>query len=98
VEQKRDYYTKLADPVQCFMDDCILFNGEPDSTVNKQHLYAEFRIYAQKRGYGKTFTQKRFFKKFRDKTGEQLYETYVKDSDGHPRRTYKGLKLEALPT
>jgi len=92
-EQKRDYYTRLSDPVHCFVEDCILF--DPESMVVKQRLYMEFRAYAQKRGYGKTFTQKRFFKKFREKAGEQLYESYVKDSDGVQRRIYKGIKLEA---
>jgi putative DNA primase/helicase len=91
-EQKRDYYTRLSAPVHCFVEDCVLF--DPESMVNKQQLYTEFRAYAQKRGYGKTFTQKRFFKKFREKAGEQLYESYVKDSDGVQRRIYKGIKLE----
>jgi len=94
-EQKRDYYTRLSDPIHCFVEDCILF--DPESMINKQELYAEFRVYCQKRGYGKTFTQKRFFKKFREKAGEQLYESYVKDSDGVQRRIYKGIKLEPVP-
>jgi putative DNA primase/helicase len=92
IEQKRDFYTKLSDPVSCFVEDCILF--DPEGMVNKQQLYTEFRTYAQKRGYGKTFTQKRFFKKFREKAGEQLYESYVKDGDGVQRRIFKGIKLE----
>jgi putative DNA primase/helicase len=93
-EQKRDHYTRLSDPVHCFIEECILF--DPEGMVNKQQLYTDFRTYAQKRGYGKTFTQKRFFKKFREKAGEQLYESYVKDGDGVQRRIYKGIKLEPV--
>ncbi|TSA43311.1 hypothetical protein D4R54_01135 [archaeon] len=92
VELKRDFYTKLSDPVQCFLEDCILF--DPGSMVNKQQLYTEFRTYAQKRGYGRTFTQKHFFKKFREKAGEQLYESTITDSDSIRHRIYKGIKLE----
>lgn len=93
-EQKRDYYTRLSDPIHCFVEDCVLF--DPESMVNKQELYTEFRAYCQRRGYGKTFTQKRFFKKFREKAGEQLYESNVKDSDGVHRRIFKGIRLESV--
>lgn len=94
-EQKRDYYTRLSDPIHCFIEDCVLFDSTSDSMINKQQLYTEFRAYAQKRGYGKTFTQKRFFKKFREKAGEQLYESTITDSDGGRHRIYKGIKLES---
>jgi putative DNA primase/helicase len=90
--QKRDYYTKLSDPVQCFIEDQVLFN--PDGMVIKRHLYEQFRNFCQQHGYGKTFTQKYFFKKFREKVGDQLYESYVKDSEGVQRRIYKGINLE----
>lgn len=92
VEQKRDFYTKLADPVQCFIEDHILV--DPDGSVVKQLLLEYFRIFCQKRAYGKTFSQKRFFKKFREKTGDYIHESWIKDEEGEMHRVFRGINLE----
>lgn len=92
---KRDLYTKLSDPVQFFIDDRCLF--EPDGEVRKQELYSEFQAFCLKRGYGKHFTQKRFFRKFREKAGDQIRDTWIKDEDGHGHRAFRGISLD-LPT
>ena len=90
--EKREYYTKLSDPVQSFIEDQVLFDSK--GSVIKQHLFEEFRLFCQKRGYGKTFTQKRFFKKFREKAGDQIRESWVEHEDGM-HRVYRGINLEA---
>jgi hypothetical protein len=57
-------------------------------------LFEQFRSFCQKRGYGKTFTQKRFFKKFREKAGDQIRESWIKGEDSM-HRVFKGIDLEA---
>jgi len=89
---KRDVYTKLSDPVLIFIDERCLFN--PDGEVKKQLLYSAFQVFTQKRGYGKHFTQKRFFQKFREKAGDQIHETWTHDSDGVKHRTFRGIQLD----
>jgi putative DNA primase/helicase len=88
--EKRESYSKLADPVQCFIDAQILF--QPDGSANKQVLFEQFNAFCQGRHYGRTWTQKRFFKKFRDKAGDQITESRVKDSTGE-HRFFKGVQL-----
>lgn len=94
---KRDLYTKLSDPVLIFVNERCLFN--PEGEVRKQLLYGAFQAFMQKHGYGKHFTQKRFFQKFREKAGDQIHETWRKDDDGHLHRTFRGIQLdlEILP-
>lgn len=87
---KRESYNKLADPLQYFLDEQILF--DPEGLVNKQVLFEQFTAFCQQHRYGRTWTQKRFFRKFRDKAGDQIYETKVKDTDGL-HRFFKGLQL-----
>jgi putative DNA primase/helicase len=89
---KRDLYTKLSDPVLIFVNERCLFN--PEGEVNKQLLYSAFQAFMQKRGYGKHFTQKRFFKKFHEKAGDQIHETWTRDSDGVKHRTFRGIQLD----
>jgi putative DNA primase/helicase len=88
--EKRESYTKLADPVQCFMDDQILF--DPSGSTNKQVLFEQFNTFCQQRHYGRTWTQHRFFKKFREKAGDQIVESRVKDTTGF-HHYYKGVQL-----
>jgi len=90
--EKRDFYTKLADPAQSFLDEQILF--DPNGSTNKQVLFEQFQAYCQQRHYGRTWTQKRFFKKFRDKAGDQITECRVNDTTGH-HRFFKGIRLKA---
>jgi P4 family phage/plasmid primase-like protien len=89
---KRDLYVRLSDPVQCFIEERVLIN--PDGQVKKQLLYSTFQGYCQEKGYGKHFTQKRFFRKFREKAGEQLVESWTHDSDGTKHRIYRGIQLD----
>jgi putative DNA primase/helicase len=88
--EKREAYGRLSDPLQCFLDEQILF--DPEGLTNKQVLFEQFTAFCQQRHYGRTWTQKRFFKKFRDKVGDQIYETTVKDDVGK-HRFFKGLRL-----
>ena len=89
---KREYYTKLSDPVQCFIDERLLF--EPDGQVKKQLLHSEFQAFCQKHGYGKHYSMKRFFQKFREKAGDQIHDTWTHDSDGVKHRTFRGIQLD----
>lgn len=89
--EKRESYSKLSDPVQCFMDDQILF--QPDGSANKQVLFEQFNAFCQQHHYGRTWTQKRFFRKFRDKAGDQITESRVKDTTGE-HRFFKGIQLK----
>lgn len=89
---KREHYTKLSDPVQCFIEERCLF--DPDGEVKKQLLHSEFQVFCQKRGYGKHYSQKRFFGTFREKVGDQIHETWTHDSDGAKHRTFRGIKLD----
>jgi putative DNA primase/helicase len=90
--EKREAYGKLSDPLQCFLDEQVLFN--PEGLTNKQILFEQFSRFCQQRHYGRTWTQKRFFRKFRDKAGDQIYETAVKDEVGR-HRFFKGVQLKA---
>lgn len=90
-QSKREIYTKLSDPVQCFIDERVLF--EPDGQVKKQELYSEFQAFCLKRGYGKHFTQKRFFKKFREKAGDQIRDSWIREDDGQ-HRVFRGVQLD----
>ena len=89
--EKRDYYVKLSDPIQTFIDDELSF--DPNGTVNKTLLYEEFRQYCQKRGYGRTRTKDWFYKHFRKKTGDQVYDARIRTMDGTMPHYYKGIKL-----
>jgi putative DNA primase/helicase len=91
-DEKRDLYIKLSDPIQCFIDDRILFN--PSGLVKKALLYSTFQAYCHTKGYGKHFSQKRFFRRFREKAGEQISETWIYDSDETKHRAYRGLQLD----
>jgi putative DNA primase/helicase len=91
-DEKRDLYVKLSDPVQCFIDERILFN--PDGLVKKALLYSTFQAYCHAKGYGKHFSQKRFFRRFREKAGEQIGETWIHDSDEAKHRAYRGVQLD----
>jgi len=88
--EKREAYSRLSDPLQCFLDEQILF--DPEGLTNKQVLFEQFTDFCRQRHYGRTWTQKRFFKKFRDKAGDQIYETTVKDDAGK-HRFFKGVQL-----
>jgi putative DNA primase/helicase len=88
--EKRESYSKLSDPVQCFLDGEILF--QPDGLTNKQVLFEQFNVFCQQRHYGRTWTQKRFFKKFREKAGDQIIESRVKDTTGF-HHFFKGIQL-----
>ena len=89
---KREYYTKLSDPIQCFIDERCLFN--PDGEIKKQLLFSTFQMFCLKKGYGKHYTTKRFFQKFREKAGDQIHETWTHDSDGVKHRTFRGIQLD----
>ncbi len=91
-QAKREVYTKLSDPILIFIDERCLFN--PDGEVKKQLLYSTFQAFMQKRGYGKHFSQKRFFGKFREKAGDQIHEAWTHDSDGAKHRTFRGIQLD----
>jgi putative DNA primase/helicase len=96
VESKRAYYQKLSDSISSFMEDCVLY--EPEAIINKQHLYKEFLAYAQKHGYWKHYDDTKFFKKVREKGGDRISDTRVKDAEGIPHRVFRGIKLETEPT
>jgi P4 family phage/plasmid primase-like protien len=89
---KREYYTKLSDPVQCFIDERCQFN--PEGEVKKQLLYSTFQAFTQRHGYGKHFTQKRFFGKFREKASDQIHDSWTHDSDGVSHRIFRGIQLD----
>jgi putative DNA primase/helicase len=89
-QEKREYYSKLADPAQCFIEERILF--QPDGLTNKQVLFEQFTAFCQQHHYGRTWTQKRFFKKFREKAGDQITESRVKDTGGF-HHFFRGIQL-----
>lgn len=98
VEKKRELYSKLSDPVQCFIEDHITQDG--DGKVIKQEVYAAFRKYTQKHSYGRTFTETHFWKKFREKTRDYVHESWYQEKDEHgekigqSHRIFRGINLE----
>ena len=91
IEAKREFYTRLSDPISCFIEDCVDFN--PDKYTVKQALFQAFQTYCKTKRYGKVYSQKKFFRDFRDKAGAN----YVIDSqiriDNGATRVFRGVEL-----
>jgi putative DNA primase/helicase len=93
VEKKRELYTKLSDSVQCFMDDCLVY--EPDAMILRTALYEAFQEYAKTHGYWKSIDRKKFYHDIRSKDSERIQDTQARDTEGIPRRVFKGIRLLA---
>jgi putative DNA primase/helicase len=90
-ERNRISYTKLSDPVTCFIQDEVLIGGE--ETTPKQDLYLAFQAYCARKKYGRAYSQKRFFKEFMEKAPSgQVVEVRPK-VDGSQIRMYRGVRL-----
>jgi putative DNA primase/helicase len=95
IEAKRDLYQRLSDPIQSFIDDCVDF--DPDRHVVKQELFQAFQEYSRKQRYAKVYSQKTFFRKFRDKSGANyLTDSQTRIEGGGTVRIFRGATLRDL--
>jgi phage/plasmid-associated DNA primase len=92
IEGKRAFYQRLSDPISCFIDDCVDF--DPDKYTVKQQLFQAFQTYCKEKRYGKVYTQKRFFRDFRDKAGSNyIVDSQINLDTGGTTRILRGVNL-----
>jgi putative DNA primase/helicase len=95
IETMRKVYSKMSDPISCFIEDMLIIGG--DAATVKQELYAAFVTYCAVKKYGKAHSYKTFCIDFPKKMPtDSISEIRPKIGDSRGPRMWQGVQLLSL--
>lgn len=95
VEERRELYTRLSNPMQCFVEEELDVTQEDADWIERAELYNRFKEYLAKNHYATTIRDKVFNRQLRD--DYSLSQQRIRYC-GKRLRVWKGVKWATEPT